>query len=182
MTNYDQFIKDTWGIPGVYRITNIFNSRCYIGEGGNIGARTWGHISGLLGNWHKVKAFQEDWDKYGSAGFKFELVVETVDPNMRLKQEEELQLEYRDKLYSTFLRGQIVGRKSPITDEQLTEIKKLKASRLSWSKLAKVANLRFGYTYSGAWYALQVQKSEGRCPPSFQSEHRAKTRSRRRDE
>ncbi len=64
-TNYD---------IGIYRISNLENSKVYIGSSINIKHRWSMHISDLKHNKHHSKHLQRAWHKYGSEVFKFDIL------------------------------------------------------------------------------------------------------------
>ena len=59
---------------GVYKITNIVNTRFYIGSATNIQKRWQGHIQDLNRGVHANSHFQKAWNKYGELCFSFEVL------------------------------------------------------------------------------------------------------------
>ena len=69
MLKYSEIAK------GVYKITNIINSKVYIGSSSrNIKERWNKHRSHLKLNQHSSKYLQMDYNKYGLKAFKFEII------------------------------------------------------------------------------------------------------------
>lgn len=60
----------------IYKITNIKNSKVYIGSSKNIERRFYEHIHKLNNNYHINKHLQSAWNKYGKDNFKFEALRE----------------------------------------------------------------------------------------------------------
>jgi group I intron endonuclease len=58
----------------VYRIKNIINGFVYIGSSKNFPDRKRQHIEDLFNKKHHNYKLQEDFNKYGIAGFKFEIL------------------------------------------------------------------------------------------------------------
>ena len=58
----------------VYKITNLINKKCYIGQSKNYKSRIKGHIYQLNKNKHDNPHLQYAWNKYGADNFKFELI------------------------------------------------------------------------------------------------------------
>lgn len=63
---------------GIYKITNLINDKCYIGQSRNIEARIKKHFSDLEKNIHHSQYLQEDFNKYGKENFSFE-ILETIN-------------------------------------------------------------------------------------------------------
>ena len=61
---------------GIYKILNTQNNKIYIGSSKNILQRWRNHIRELESNSHKNMFLQEDWNKYGSNQFVFEILEE----------------------------------------------------------------------------------------------------------
>lgn len=58
----------------VYKITNIINDRIYFGSTKDFSYRKKTHLEGLFNKTHHNKYLQKDFDIYGTAGFKFEII------------------------------------------------------------------------------------------------------------
>jgi len=63
-------------ITGIYKITNISNSKCYIGSSVDITKRQYQHMSDFKLNKHHNKHLQNAWNKYGKENFVFEIIEE----------------------------------------------------------------------------------------------------------
>jgi len=73
-------------ICGIYKITNIIDNKCIVGQSVNIKSRWSIHISYLKKNVHYNPHFQRSWNKYGEQNFKFEVILEC--PREKLNEEE----------------------------------------------------------------------------------------------
>lgn len=58
-------------LSGIYKITNIQNSKVYIGESEDIPRRWIEHLTELVTNKHYNYKLQEDFNKYGIDNLKF---------------------------------------------------------------------------------------------------------------
>ena len=63
---------------GIYKITNLINNKCYIGQSRNIESRIKKHFSNLEKNIHHSQYLQEDFNKYGKENFSIE-ILETIN-------------------------------------------------------------------------------------------------------
>lgn len=61
---------------GIYKITNLVNNKCYIGQSINIHNRWKQHKSALTSNRHHSIKLQNSWNKHGYLNFKFEVIEE----------------------------------------------------------------------------------------------------------
>jgi len=73
-------------ISGIYKITNISNSKFYIGSSKNISKRLSDHFCSLKGNYHCNNKLQNSFNKYGFNNFKTK-VLATCPPEYLLKLE-----------------------------------------------------------------------------------------------
>lgn len=69
----------------IYKITNIVNGKCYIGQSKDARKRIQGHILSLRKNKHDNRYLQFAWNKYGEENFKFEIIDYTEDYNEKEK-------------------------------------------------------------------------------------------------
>lgn len=60
---------------GIYKITNVFNGKFYIGSAANFNHRWRIHKRQLNENTHHSKKLQNAWNKYGEENFKFEILI-----------------------------------------------------------------------------------------------------------
>lgn len=58
---------------GIYKITNTFNGKIYIGQSKDVKERERQHFYKLMRNQHSNKAMQKDYNKYEKY-FKFEVI------------------------------------------------------------------------------------------------------------
>lgn len=67
---------------GIYRIINIKNNKCYVGQSKDIDARIKKHKNFLLKNKHWNNHLQNAWNKYGEENFKFEIIEECKEEEL----------------------------------------------------------------------------------------------------
>lgn len=67
----------------IYKITNIINNKCYIGQTRDYKARFQGHKLQLRKNIHDNPYLQYAWNKYGENAFTFEVLEYAEDYNER---------------------------------------------------------------------------------------------------
>lgn len=60
---------------GIYKIENITNNECYIGQSINIPRRKYIHFSNLRNNKSPHKKLQKAWNKYGEENFIFKILL-----------------------------------------------------------------------------------------------------------
>jgi len=63
-------------ISGIYKITNIQNGFCYIGQAINLNDRKRRHFRDLKNNKHKNPYLQNAYNKYGEENFEFNIIQE----------------------------------------------------------------------------------------------------------
>jgi len=73
-------------ISGIYKITNIVNNKCYIGQSISIKNRWWDHENLLTRNKHHSFHLQRSWNKYGKENFKFEILEICPDEELNEKE------------------------------------------------------------------------------------------------
>lgn len=61
---------------GIYKITNLINNKCYIGQSIDIDRRWKQHLYMLNSNKHHSIKLQNSWNKYKNKNFKFEVIEE----------------------------------------------------------------------------------------------------------
>jgi len=71
----------------IYKITNMINDKFYIGSTINFDKRIYNHISKLNNNSHYNFYLQNDWNRYGSDNFRFE-IIEVVDEDDLIDKEQ----------------------------------------------------------------------------------------------
>lgn len=70
-------------MTGIYKITNLANSKIYIGSSVDILTRFKAHKSALNGNYHVNPHLQSAWNKYGEGCFQFEVLRVTSTSILR---------------------------------------------------------------------------------------------------
>lgn len=73
--------------PGIYKIVNIINNKCYIGSSVNVRKRCREHILRLRSNKHPNDYLQNSFIKYGENNFIFEHLEEVFDCTLLLQRE-----------------------------------------------------------------------------------------------
>lgn len=77
-------------VSGIYKITNLYNGRCYIGQSSCVQHRFVAHVLDLEKSKHHSKSLQEDWNRYGAGSFVFELLECVEGFPARTKRETEI--------------------------------------------------------------------------------------------
>lgn len=80
---------------GIYKITNIFNQKIYVGSAVNLQARFNSHKTNLRANKHHSKKLQNSWNKNGENSFEFSVIEFTEKENLIIREQF-----YFDLLYS----------------------------------------------------------------------------------
>lgn len=60
--------------PGIYRIVNIHNGHCYVGQSVDLAKRKKDHFRALLSESHTNQYLQNAFNYYGSTNFYFEVI------------------------------------------------------------------------------------------------------------
>lgn len=89
---------------GIYKITNLINSKFYIGSSKNCRCRKNQHFSDLKLNKHCNRYLQRSYNKYGKENFKFEILE-----NCEIDQLLILEQKYIDELKPQYNLGSVVG-------------------------------------------------------------------------
>ena len=71
---------------GIYKITNLINDKCYVGQSINIENRWKQHVSMLNSNKHHSVKLQLAWDEFGVKNFKFEILEECDRESLNKKE------------------------------------------------------------------------------------------------
>lgn len=111
-------------VCGIYKITNLVNSKIYIGQSINIFSR-WGyHRRALNNNKHVNKHLQRAWNQYGEQNFVFSIVLECNYEDLN-KYESYYILKYRsyDPLFGY---NKTFGGEGEIPTEEIRQKKSLK--------------------------------------------------------
>ena len=69
-------------IQGIYKITNKFNGKLYIGQALDAWHRWWSHKTVLRKNQHINNYLQRAWNKYGEDTFEFVIIEEVLDASL----------------------------------------------------------------------------------------------------
>lgn len=85
---------------GIYLIKNTVNGRVYVGSSKYLEARIKTHISSLTSGKHYNKALQEDWARFGSTAFDFQIVETGISDDL-LKVFEQSYMDLEENLYNT---------------------------------------------------------------------------------
>ena len=80
-------IKTEFKKPGIYCIINIKNGHKYIGSSTNMHQRLMCHHSWLRRGSHHSIYLQRAWNKYKEENFKFEIIEECLEENLKAKEE-----------------------------------------------------------------------------------------------
>ena len=134
MITFKELIKNA---SYIYKITNIFNNKVYIGQTKNKYKKRWSdHKSSLRNNKHGNDHLQKAWNKYGEESFVFEL-IDTVVFSESLNNLERFWINYYDSMnpfkgYNKKGGGNLSG--------ELSEETRLK---MSISKKGKPSNNKF---------------------------------------
>ena len=63
---------------GIYKITNIINGKCYIGQSTDLAQRIRKHIKTLLKGTNRNEHLQNAYKKYGTGNFIIEIIEKLV--------------------------------------------------------------------------------------------------------
>lgn len=77
-------------ITGVYSIINKINYKTYIGSSKDIDRRWREHINNLNKNKHINHALQHDWNEYGQDNFKFSVIKQCDEKDLKYIELEEI--------------------------------------------------------------------------------------------
>jgi group I intron endonuclease len=73
---------------GVYKITNTFNSKIYVGSSIDINKRWNEHKRNLSNNKHDNDYLQKSWNKFGKSNFIFEIIEVITDKYVLIEREQ----------------------------------------------------------------------------------------------
>ena len=127
--NTSDIIKDIPNVPGIYKITNTINGKCYIGQSLYLKKRIKRHLTYKS---HKDNlALYKAFDKYGVDKFTIE-ILETIDTEKcdNIKSELDiLEISYIKK-YNSYISGynKTIGGDAGITGYKFTEEQRRKVS------------------------------------------------------
>ena len=136
----------------IYKITNIVNNKCYIGQAKNYEKRFKQHISALRKNKHENRFLQFSWNKYGEENFKFEVLDYLEDYNNQEKHYIELfNSTDRNCGYNILPCGENppIGSRHTLSEEDVEKIKELLIDQKSFQYISE----QFPYVTKG-----QIQK------------------------
>ena len=132
-------------ITGIYKITNLINNHCYIGQSRNIEKRWNSHKSALNSSDAKLKNYPlyKAFSKYGLENFSFEVVEEC--PIEMLNDKERYWIIYYQPEYNQTIGGDYKIIPQKLTYEQVQEIQKIllsdKNGNVSHVELSKKYNV-----------------------------------------
>lgn len=111
---------------GIYKITNLVNNKCYIGQSRTLQRRLGQHRSKLKHNKHDNQHLQNSYNKYTSENFKFE-VIHYVDDISELNYWEEYYMNIYSSYLSTkgFNNQRCINNTYTISEEQKLNLSKL---------------------------------------------------------
>ncbi len=122
-------------LPGVYKITNTINGKCYVGSAIDVKQRLGRHFSHLKHNNHPNKLLQRSCSKYGIQAFKKEVLM-YCDVKDILKHEQ-YYLELFEPVFNICrIAGNSLGRKhTPESLDKMCKVQKVvAANRTIWNK------------------------------------------------
>lgn len=90
---------------GVYTITNVINSRRYVGSTTDFRKRLMGHIKDLQKNIHANFKLQKDWNEYGGNVFLFEMYLLCERKDLIEEEQKLINLTPTELLYNINLRA-----------------------------------------------------------------------------
>ena len=150
--------------PGIYLITNIVNSKCYIGQAIKLRNRLKSHISNYTNKRYDTPLYR-DFNKYGLDKFTYQLldVLEENDYREARKQLDLLEIKYIE-IYNSYNNGYnqtqggdggILGYK--FTEEQIKKQRENAIKRIDENLLCKIylydINSRYTYMFITPRYA-----------------------------
>tara|TARA_R110000744_G_C19235485_1_gene548646 strand:- start:123 stop:920 length:798 start_codon:yes stop_codon:yes gene_type:complete len=125
--------------PGVYKITNTINNKCYIGSSIDIYNRgsTYRHL--IKRNKLHNKHLQSSVNKYGYEAFTFE-ALEKCDKDISVKDLHDIEQSYIDKIKPEYNKRHIVDTNHLLSHSQETKDKISKSLKEAFIKGTKVVN------------------------------------------
>lgn len=124
-------------VCGIYKITNVFNQKFYIGSAVDCLDRWMKHKSSANKQKHHSKHFQRSWNKYGTGGFSFE-VIEIVENETDLIKREQFYLDtlkpWDRKIGYNICKiaGNLLGTKRTVRQKKMFSL--LQKGRIPWNK------------------------------------------------
>lgn len=151
-------------LAGIYRITNTINGMHYVGGASDLSVRFRTHKGMLKKGCHFNKKLQNDWDKYGSGSFTFN-VIEIIDEVEKLIDREQhwmktLNVIERGFNLSKKSAGMIGMRHSLATKEKISTSSK--GTKLSEETKAKISAAHMGKALSPEGKAKLLAANLGR--------------------
>ncbi len=128
-------------VPGIYRILNIVNGKCYVGSAKSLRRRWWEHSSMLQNNRHHSISLQNAWNKYGPDAFTFEIIELILIPELLIAREQHWMDYYKPFSHKGYNINPVAGSRLG-TKQSLETIAKSIAARKG------KPSTRFGYKHS----------------------------------
>jgi group I intron endonuclease len=122
-------------ICGIYKIKNIINGKCYIGQSIDIHNRIRKHIIELKNNKHMNQYLQYSWNKYGKSNFLFEIIETCLPEELFFKEGywiNELKTLNKNFGYNIEIVDPNLGKKV-CSDETKDKISKSLSGRIPWN-------------------------------------------------
>lgn len=127
---------------GIYKITNLKNNKCYIGQSTDIKTRWHNHKFELKNNTHRNPHLQNAFNKYGEKAFEFRILENTFEEN--LDNAEEYWINYFDstnpeKGYNLKYGGNTSKKREDI-QEQINLVRELRRIEAHYFKMRHINN------------------------------------------
>ncbi len=113
-------------LSGIYSITNTTNGKIYYGSAKKFQRRWFVHKNDLIHGKHANQHLQKAWNKYGSSSFRFDIVEEV--PEFELKQVEQQYLDWIKVMPKTLFYNISMSADCPNRGMHLSEDTKKKIS------------------------------------------------------
>lgn len=127
---------------GIYKITNVFNNKCYIGSAVDIRKRWNAHKFHLNRNIHHSIKLQRAWNKYGEENFKFEVMLFCEKEELLVKEQKQIDW-FRPEYNILKIAGSCLGRKH--SEETILKMSKVaKGRKQSPEHIEKLSKIRKG--------------------------------------
>lgn len=149
-------------VPGVYRITNDSNGKCYVGSSVKIRSRIRQHRNGLIANRHPNAHLQAAWNQCGGDKFSVDVLEMTAINDVRQAEQrhmDRLQSHNRALGYNLSLTADVVTF-SEETKQRISRLKK--GVPMSEQARANMSKGRKGLVFSAQHIAAMSRAQQGR--------------------